>query len=247
MVRSQNLYINNSQRQKPYKLSRSRVDLFLQCPRCFYIDRKLGTDRPFGYPFTLNNAVDQLLKQEFDYYRSLQQPHPYMVQNNINAIPYNHSSLNDWRNNWKGLTYFQNETNLIFTGAIDDLWIDLESGELIVVDYKSTSRKDGVSEENIYLSYKRQIEFYQWLLMMNGQSVSPITYFVYLNGLKENLMFDDKLNFTVKVLRYRGNTSWIPSVLNQVYNVLESNNIPQSSPNCTYCIYVKEFSSHDKK
>ena len=66
MPRSRNLYTNKSDRDKPFKLSRSKVDLFLECRRCFYIDRKKGTGRPPSFPFNLNNAVDQLLKDEFD-------------------------------------------------------------------------------------------------------------------------------------------------------------------------------------
>ena len=49
-----------------YKLSRSKVDFFLNCPRCFYIDRRLGINQPSGFPFNLNSAVDNLLKNEFD-------------------------------------------------------------------------------------------------------------------------------------------------------------------------------------
>jgi hypothetical protein len=51
---------------KNWKLSRSKIDLFLECPRCFYLDNKLGLKRPPGYPFALNSAVDLLLKKEFD-------------------------------------------------------------------------------------------------------------------------------------------------------------------------------------
>ena len=51
---------------KPFRLSRSRLDVFLNCPRCFYLDRRLGIDRLPGFPFALNNAVDKLLKLEFD-------------------------------------------------------------------------------------------------------------------------------------------------------------------------------------
>ena len=47
-----------------YKLSRSKVDFFLNCPRCFYMDRRLGVGRPPGFPFNLNSAVDNLLKNE---------------------------------------------------------------------------------------------------------------------------------------------------------------------------------------
>jgi len=53
----------------PFPLSRSKVDLFISCPRCFYLDRRLGIARPPGFPFNLNSAVDTLLKNEFDEYR----------------------------------------------------------------------------------------------------------------------------------------------------------------------------------
>src|SRR3972149_10504652 len=56
----------NPKDKKPFKLSRSKLELFTECPRCFYLDRKLGVGRPPGFPFALNSAVDALLKKEFD-------------------------------------------------------------------------------------------------------------------------------------------------------------------------------------
>lgn len=63
-IRTRNLYDKNS--KTLFRLSRSKIDLFLECPRCFYLDRKLGVARPPGFPFSLNSAVDKLLKKEFD-------------------------------------------------------------------------------------------------------------------------------------------------------------------------------------
>ena len=37
------------------------------------------------------------------------------------------------------------ETNLILRGGLDDLWINTETQQLIVVDYKATSKKGEVS------------------------------------------------------------------------------------------------------
>ena len=67
--RTKNIYDPAS--KNPFKLSRSKIDLFLECPRCFYLHRRLGVGRPPGYPFTLNVAVDALLKKEFDIHRAL--------------------------------------------------------------------------------------------------------------------------------------------------------------------------------
>ncbi len=41
---------------KRWRLSRSKIGLFQECPRCFYLDNKLGLKRPPGYPFNLNTA-----------------------------------------------------------------------------------------------------------------------------------------------------------------------------------------------
>src|SRR3989338_7151753 len=81
----------------PFRLSRSKIDLFINCPRCFYFDRRLGVGQPPGYPFSLNSAVDNLLKIEFDSYREQGKPHPFMVDAGIDAIPLKHEKLNEWR------------------------------------------------------------------------------------------------------------------------------------------------------
>lgn len=44
--RIRNLYDPKS--KEPFKLSRSKLELFLECPRCFYIDRRLGIGRVPG-------------------------------------------------------------------------------------------------------------------------------------------------------------------------------------------------------
>ena len=69
----------------PFRLSRTKVDLYRNCPRCFYHDRRLGIARPRGFPFNLNSAVDALLKTEFDRYRAAGQAHPYMAAAGLDA------------------------------------------------------------------------------------------------------------------------------------------------------------------
>jgi hypothetical protein len=108
---------------KPFGLSRSRLENFLKCPRCFYLDRRLGIDQPKGPAFTLNTAVDHLLKKEFDYYRQRREPHPLMVEHKVDAIPFSHPDLNTWRENFKGVRVLHKATNFEFSGAIDDLWV----------------------------------------------------------------------------------------------------------------------------
>ena len=171
--RTRNLYDPKS--GEPYRLSRSKIELFLECPRCFYLDRRLGVNRPKGPPFTLNSAVDALLKKEFDIYRDRGEKHPIMEEHGIDAIPVSHPKLDEWRENFVGVQYHHQPTNLTITGAIDDLWQDSQ-GEYIVAEYKATSKDKVITEldEEWQDSYKRQMELYQWLIRKNELRIAII-------------------------------------------------------------------------
>ena len=62
--RTRNLYTPGQ--DKPFKLSRTKVEAFIKCECCFYLDRRLGIKEVSGFPFNINSAVDELLKREFD-------------------------------------------------------------------------------------------------------------------------------------------------------------------------------------
>ena len=81
-----------------WTLSRSKIDLFMQCGRCFYHDNKLGTARPPGFPFNLNSAVDSLLKKELDVHRANGTAHPLAKAYGLDAIPFVHEKMDEWRN-----------------------------------------------------------------------------------------------------------------------------------------------------
>ena len=85
-LKTKNLYTPHT--EKPYRLSRSSIESFTGCPRCFYLEKRMGVEPPSGLPFNLNSAVDALLKKEFDVYRERKEPHPLMTQYKIDAIPY---------------------------------------------------------------------------------------------------------------------------------------------------------------
>ena len=239
-IRSRNLYKPNQ--EKPFKLSRSKVDNFISCKRCFYIDRRLGVGHPPGFPFNINSAVDELLKKEFDQYRQVGKPHPYMDNVDRNLIPYSHEKLDEWRENFKGVQYHHKETNLIFTGAVDDLWLDTDTNEVVVVDYKATSKNSEVTiDAHWQQGYRRQMDFYQWLLRKNGLEVSKVGYFVYCNGDRQRQEFDSKVHFKISVLEYKGNESWIEDTIFQIKKLLDQDNVPGYSKDCDYCTYILDI------
>ena len=227
---------------KPFKLSRSRIQNFLECPLCFYLDRKCGTDHPQPYPYTLNNAVDSLLKKEFDSYRVLQKSHPIMIEHGIDAIPFSHPNLDEWRTNQTGIQFTHEPTNLTITGAVDDIWMN-SAGELIVVDYKATgSSKDASIDEK--QSYKNQIDIYQWLLRKKGFRVSNTCYFVYCSAISDKDDFREMLEFKTDLLIYEGNDTWVESTLFSIRKCLEQESPPELSESCNFCRYRVAVQTH---
>lgn len=235
--RSRNLF--DPKNTEPFKVSRSKIDLFVSCPRCFYVDRRLGVGQPPGFPFNLNSAVDSLLKKEFDVYRVKQAAHPLMKSNGIGAVPFQHKDIEVWRDALRrGISFLHKPTNFIVTGAIDDVWVK-PSGELLIVDYKSTSKKDEVSlDADWQIAYKRQMEFYQWLFRRNDFKVSKTGYFVYCNGLTDREAFNKCLEFDIKIIPYDGDDAWVEPTLIEARKCLEGNCIPSPSEDCDYCRYV---------
>lgn len=216
------------------KLSRSKLELLTECPRCFWLDVKHGIKRPQPAPYTINNAIDYLLKQEFDLHREKGMPHPVMQKHNIHAIPYKAGELHKWRHNFTGIQYHHKPTDFLVYGAVDDVWVNAKK-ELIVVDYKAT----GAREHHIYDSYKRQLEIYQWLLRQNGFPVSPTGYFVFARVNKASGFGNGEatLPFDLFIEAQEGNDAWIPGALDNAREVINSDDPPKQSEECQYCFY----------
>jgi len=237
--------IFNPQSKTPFEISRSGIELFFECPRCFYLKTKLGISHPSFPAFTLNNAVDILLKKEFDIHRADGKTHPLMKTYNINAVPFKHAKMGEWRNNFKGLRAYHKSTNFVIFGAVDDIWL-VPGKTLKVVDYKATSINGKINLDDRYkVAFKRQMEIYQWLLRRQedlkkeGYQVSNEGFFVYANARKDEKAFDKKLEFNVEIISYLGDDSWVEGKIIEAHNCLMDDEIPKPALECEYCNYRK--------
>lgn len=215
------------------KLSRSKIELSLECPRCFWLEMKKGVKRPPPAPYTINSAVDALLKKEFDAYRENGTAHYLMKKYNIDALPYKCSQISSWRNNFTGIQFKHRGADFLVFGALDDVWVN-PKGELIVVDYKAT----GAGEHKIYDSYRRQIEIYQWLLINNGYKVCKTGYFVFARVNREGGFGQGKLSFDLFVEPQEGDVFWIEAAILNARKALDGT-IPPGGQNCAYCRFAE--------
>lgn len=225
--------------KEPFKLSRTKLELSLECPRCFYLDRRQGIERPRGPPFTLNLTVDALLKREFDVHRARGTRHPLMEEYAINAVPFPHQDLSLWRDNFHGVQVLHPRTNFLVFGAVDDVWTDREGG-LFVVDYKATSTERVITLDDAWKGvYKRQMEIYQWLLRGNSFKVRDTGYFVYVNARKDRDCFEGRLECSLQILPYVGKDDWVESALEEAHWTLLRETPPPPAAECPWCTYQR--------
>jgi RecB family exonuclease len=226
--------------KEPFPLSRSGVESWVSCPRCFWMHKRLGL-RPPGPPaMMLNRAVDELLKKEFDQYRAKAIPHPVMQEHGIDAVPFSHPDLAVWRSSFRGIRLLHEPTNFLLSGAPDDIWV-APDGELFVADYKGTaSAKDDPQnlDADYRQAYKRQLEFYQFLLIGNGFKVSRRCFIVYAVGVMSAPSLDGRLSFRLELIEHLANMDWIEPTLNKIRECLMLDEAPAPAADCELCSYV---------
>ncbi len=227
---------------EPFKLSRNKVEEYVRCARCFVLNVRHGLKKPSSPPFTLNSAVDGLLKKEFDQHREAQTVHPIVAAAGLDFVPFMHPAIDEWRNNFKGIQVLHPETNFLLTGAVDDIWVN-SAGELVVVDYKATAKAETmtvVPEGGFYDSYRRQLDFYQWLLRQLGFKVSTTSYWLYCTGRPGADAFNQRLEFDARLIPYESNDSWIEGTLEQLLDDLRAEGLPESNESCEHCAYTEQ-------
>ena len=228
----------------PFQLSRYRLERFLDCPRCFWLDLRKGVKRPEPRPYTLNNAVDLLVKQDFDRYRLRKEPHPIMTRFGIDGMPFNHPKLAAWRltTKGKGMRFRYPKTTLDIMGAPDDIWLVRSGGaeSLAIVDTKATSAKEiHPIGDQWWTSYRRQLDVYAWLLARQntGYAVARTGYFLLLNGMQQTDAFAWHLSFEPAIIAYETNAGWVSDAIEDAYACLTNDLLPVASLDCDYCAY----------
>jgi hypothetical protein len=221
-------------------ISRSKLELFLNCPRCFYLNKKLGVKLPNNASYLLNHAVDKLLKREFNHYRLFALKHPIMKKYSLDAIPFFHKSMNEWQDTLNGgIKYHHQPTNFIVTGAIDDLWVNALH-EIIVVDYKATALHGSTGPSGKWLkSCQRQLDVYAWLLEKNEFKLHETGYFLFCNGDTKQKKLDVTLHFDISLIPHKINTDWIDEALLKVYKCLQQKKIPPFTKSCEVCHFLQ--------
>ena len=219
---------------KPIQLSPNSLNLYLECPHCFWLDKNMGIKRPPPYPYALNSAVDSLLKDEFDTYSAKNLPHPMLKDNNIDARLFsNQKLLNQWRNNFAGIRFFDPDLQATLFGAVDDV-LEFDGGAIAPLDYKST----GSSAANVYDRFQLQLDTYTFLMEKNGFKTTRKGYLAFYI-VDKSRGFIDRLPFRKEMVQIETNPSDIYEIFKDAVNCLKQQAPPPHSPDCKFNVWLK--------
>ena len=218
------------------KISWSKLELFKECPRCFYYDVKLKVRRPSSDLLTFYNSVDASMKSEMDHCRASntipevisQHDHPYRLSN--------HPRIGEWRSISQGLKFNWSD-DIVLLGLIDDLWED-ERGKFVVVDFKSTVSQNTMQKlPPWHEKMQRQLSFYAYLFMKNGFDVHPKGVIFYVIGQTGKNGLFGKMNFDYQLFELPIETGWIENTVKDAIGILEDSIIPKHSSKCPFCTF----------
>jgi len=262
MSRHQGAY-KPSKKHIYWELSRSKVENFRKCKACFWREKVAGI-KDIGIPgFNLNTNTDTLLKRDFDRYRGKEESHPFLIHHGLS-----HLSPYDFPEKWTDSMHFgsagrfhvnHEPSRIKFGGGIDDCYENTETGELHIIDYKSTANLNK-NPERANLegkwkgSYKRQMDMYVWILEQLGYPASKTGYFLYVDGLHvgyDRMIDDDNpelatMKFQTTWLEYETDTSWVEPALMEIKDFVESQEkCPEGTEGCETCTWFLKATHAD--
>jgi len=209
------------------EISRSKIDLFISCPLCFWLDYKFDLKRPeedYNKRGKIGQKYDPILKREFDSYR-IAGKLPEIIPNAFTLFK-DFNKLKLWRN--RGVR-IKHESGFIIYGKIDDLLLD-SSGYLIPFDFKTTLSKNF----QIHESYRRQLEIYGYLLKKSGENVSNTGALYVVNIDLENNSYNRSFHI-VPELQF----DVYDYIIEKLIKVINEDKPPEPSENCQFCDWYK--------
>ncbi len=170
----------------PISLSPSSISLFLECPRCFWLDKVKGKKRPSGIFPSLPNGMDRILKEHFDKHR-VEGSLPEELEGHCRGRLYpDQKKLDEFRARYKGLKYEDKETGFSLNGLLDDLFLTNE-GHYAPLDFKT---KGSPKNEESHKYYQHQMDIYSFLLEKNGMKPASYAILIFYSPVRVNERHD---------------------------------------------------------
>ncbi|MFC2143064.1 PD-(D/E)XK nuclease family protein [Candidatus Aenigmatarchaeota archaeon] len=210
-----------------YKLSPSSLNLLENCPKCFWLYVVKKIRRPsMGFP-TLPSGIDKIMKVHFDKHRKQKTIPPELEELDGIKLFDDIEQLNIWRNNFKGIQFLDEESDILLRGAVDDMLV--KDKKLIVLDYKTRGYP---LKEDTHHHYQDQVNLYNFLLRKNGYETEDYAYLLFL--ISKEINDNGDFVFDTHLVKMDINLEHAEELFKKAIQVLRGE-MPESSETCKFC------------
>lgn len=202
------------------KLSPSSLNLFLECPRCFWIYINKEIKRPGPPVASVTNGLDRSIKKYFEEMR-LKKTLPEFLQRSIPGKLMENFPKRGW------LEYTDTKLDAKLGGFLDEC-IQFEDGRYAVLDHKTR----GSAPESVHKAYQLQMDAYTFLLEANNYLTRKTAYLVYY--IPKRIIKESDFEFEIVIKEIKTDPSRAKEVFNNALAALKDR-IPNIQKECSFC------------
>jgi hypothetical protein len=219
------------------RLSPSALNLFLECPVCFWLEKARGLKRPRGIFPSLPGGMDRVIKAYFDGWRKRGTLPPELQVEAFRDIALfsDQAKLDQWRE-WRTGLQYTNGDGSVFFGAIDDLLV--KGDRYIPFDYKTKGSPTTAEDAAKY--YQNQLDGYALLLEENGMPVAGFAFLLYFSP--RSVGERGACAFHVQAIRLDADPARARETFRRAVALLRQA-APPAGAGCEYCAYLKRGAS----
>lgn len=225
------------------RLSKSALEKFKACPRCFWLEKTKGFKQPEGIRSGLPMGMDRILKGHYDSHRAINKmPEELATQLPGWTLFPQQGYLDDMRNWRKGLTVHVGDYEL--STALDDL---VTNGTLYAMcDYKTKAKATNEADTKKY--YQTQADCYDLALNTNNYKTDGRAHFAYYYpktvGFAKGA--DVMMGWECQLVTIAADPEAAKKLLIAAGKCLEGP-MPKPSGLCGYCFYAAGYPKEDVK
>lgn len=225
------------------KLSPSTLNLFLECPRCFWLDKVRNIKRPRGIFPTLPGGMDREIKLYFDSFRVQKKLPAELIGKDFEGVQLFHEQekLDRWRQWRTGLEY-KDKNGSILSGALDDLLV--KDGKYVPFDYKT--KGSPTTEDDAIKYYQNQLDCYTLLLEENHLPAAGYGLLLYYSP--KSVSENGRVFFELQAIKVATDFERARKTFEQAVTLLRKSDEPTINSQCEYCNWFLKFKDFfDKK
>ncbi len=231
--------IKKDMNYKPVRLSPTTgLNLFRECPRCFWLHYNERIHRPRGIFPSLPGGMDLVIKDYMDVFRKKDAMPPELEGKIVGKLMPDLKLMDLWRNWRTGLEYEDKKIKATLFGALDDC---LSSGKkYIPLDYKTRGSAPRPGDSERY--YQTQLDTYALLLSANGYETASFAYLLYYypKTVKQN----GQVVFNTAVVKVPTDLKRAKKTFEDAVELLHGP-LPKRHTSCEYCSWNHSLNEFD--